>query len=331
MPAVSGSTLVDPAERRAAVRPPQWARAAAVEAAIEMGAAGPARVHAAPWARGALAVAALGGAAGLLLAGMLVWTGVLKRSYADDPADETFELTSHPEGLRQLPLLLAPLAAAFAAGALMMRQWRGSWVPLEPVWMLAGALLAAYAVTAAGIWLLGSASAPVQEAEADEPAFPPHPHPRREALKELSFVIVPLASALAFAWCFEDWAAWVAQRTWAGVVCGVLAGALIGGGTAWATRIFGTLLFGKEAMGLGDVHLMAGVGAVAGWRVAVLGFFFAAVVGLAHTLLTSILARRLNLRGGRQIPFGPHLAVASAVVWVLREPLVAGFAVLLGA
>ena len=48
---------------------------------------------------------------------------------------------------------------------------------------------------------------------------------------------------------------------WLVVLSGVLLGYLIGGGIVWAVRILGSLAFGKEAMGLGDVHLMAAVGA----------------------------------------------------------------------
>ena len=41
-------------------------------------------------------------------------------------------------------------------------------------------------------------------------------------------------------------------------------GALIGAFVVWITRILGTLGFGRVAMGLGDVHLMFGVGAIIG-------------------------------------------------------------------
>jgi len=44
-------------------------------------------------------------------------------------------------------------------------------------------------------------------------------------------------------------------------------GYLIGGLWIWGTRILGTLAFGREAMGLGDVHILAAVGAVCGWIV----------------------------------------------------------------
>jgi hypothetical protein len=62
----------------------------------------------------------------------------------------------------------------------------------------------------------------------------------------------------------------------------------------WVTRIGGTLAFGKEAMGLGDVHLMAAVGAVCGWRVAVLTFFIAPFIGLGYTVAAQGAARLLK-------------------------------------
>ena len=45
---------------------------------------------------------------------------------------------------------------------------------------------------------------------------------------------------------------------------GSLFGLLVGVALIWGIRILGTLGFGKEAMGLGDVHILAAVGAVAG-------------------------------------------------------------------
>ncbi len=45
---------------------------------------------------------------------------------------------------------------------------------------------------------------------------------------------------------------------------GAALGALVGGLVPWLTRILGTLGFRRVAMGLGDVHLMFGVGAVVG-------------------------------------------------------------------
>ena len=44
-------------------------------------------------------------------------------------------------------------------------------------------------------------------------------------------------------------------------------GYLIGAAVVWGVRIFGSLAFGKEAMGLGDVHVLAAIGACMGWPI----------------------------------------------------------------
>ena len=85
-------------------------------------------------------------------------------------------------------------------------------------------------------------------------------------------------------------------------------GFLVGGGWGGAIRLFGTLGFGKEAMGLGDVHMMAAVGACLGWIDATLAFFVAAFVGLIWNL------GQVFRDAKRPLPYGPYLAVATLLV-----------------
>jgi leader peptidase (prepilin peptidase)/N-methyltransferase len=82
-----------------------------------------------------------------------------------------------------------------------------------------------------------------------------------------------------------------------------LAGWVIGGAIAWLARIIFTFAFGKEALGMGDVHIMAAAGAIAGWPVALLGFFLAAMLGLLA--LPVIYLRRQS----RVLSYGPWLAL----------------------
>jgi len=82
-----------------------------------------------------------------------------------------------------------------------------------------------------------------------------------------------------------------------------LFGYLIGGLWVWATRILGTLGFGKEAMGMGDVHILAAVGAVTGWIVPTIAFFLAPFFALAWGLYIRIRRRQ------QELPYGPWLAV----------------------
>ncbi len=93
-------------------------------------------------------------------------------------------------------------------------------------------------------------------------------------------------------------------------------GYLIGGLCVWGTRILGTLGFGREAMGLGDVHLLAAVGAATGWIVPTLAFFLAPFFGLLWAL-------HLFLgRKQRELPYGPWLAAATAAVMIFYDGII---------
>jgi leader peptidase (prepilin peptidase)/N-methyltransferase len=113
---------------------------------------------------------------------------------------------------------------------------------------------------------------------------------------------------------------------WLEVLGGVLIGYLVGGGIVWGVRILGSIAFGKEAMGLGDVHLMAAVGACLGWIDATLAFFGAAFVGLAWTLLGVVFSGAFQ----RAMPYGPYLAVATGLVLLCKPALEAGLALVVG-
>ena len=87
----------------------------------------------------------------------------------------------------------------------------------------------------------------------------------------------------------------------------------VGCAVVWATRIFGTLAFGKEAMGLGDVHLMGAAGAVIGPAFVVVAFFIAPFFGLAWAGL------RMLSKETRQIPYGPFLSLGVLVVMIFHN------------
>ncbi len=97
---------------------------------------------------------------------------------------------------------------------------------------------------------------------------------------------------------------------------GAVLGMLVGAAWIWGARIFGTLGFGKEAMGMGDVHILAAVGAVAGWKVATLVFFVSPMFGLVWAL------HLLIARGKRELPYGPWLALGTVVVLLFYDVLI---------
>jgi len=237
-----------------------YREAAEVRAAVDRHQPGPVEITAAPITSSRGAFVALGGAAGLGLAIVLLWRRILPYSFE--------QIATHSgEGGRDVPTIHTTTDPPHSFDP---HQW------LE------------------------------------------HPHPRREVLKECLFLALPLAGALLGGLLAPQTDLHMALRVLGGVVMGYLVGGIV----VWAVRIFGTLGFGKEAMGLGDVHLMAGVGAVAGWQVAVLAFFIAPFFGLAWALLSLGLAK-LWRRQVRMIPYGPHLAVGTVVACIAREPLVA--------
>lgn len=158
----------------------------------------------------------------------------------------------------------------------------------------------------------------------DEPEF----NHRLEALREIVFltpIIVCAMLAHALATRSGPIATW-----WAGLLAypavagffGSLFGYFVGCAAVWATRVFGTLAFGKEAMGLGDVHLMGAAGAVVGPVMVVIAFFVAPFFGLGWALF------QMFFKKIRQIPYGPFLSLAVFTVMILHDWISNRFAAL---
>ena len=82
-----------------------------------------------------------------------------------------------------------------------------------------------------------------------------------------------------------------------------LLGAVVGGGLLYGTGALGTLIFRKEAMGGGDVKLLAMAGSILGWKLAVLTFFLAPLLALLPSLVIMFMTR------SHEVPYGPFLAV----------------------
>lgn len=94
-----------------------------------------------------------------------------------------------------------------------------------------------------------------------------------------------------------------------------LIGFTVSAGLVWLTRVGATWALGREAMGMGDVTLMAMVGAWLGWQPAVLTFFLATFLGLGHGLF-QIVRHREN-----ELPYGPSLCLAAALITVFWRPV----------
>jgi leader peptidase (prepilin peptidase)/N-methyltransferase len=87
-----------------------------------------------------------------------------------------------------------------------------------------------------------------------------------------------------------------------------LAGFVIGGGVVWFVRIAGHQVFRREAMGFGDVILMAMIGSFLGWQPTLIVFFLAPLFALLTVAVTALFARQ------REVPFGPYLSLGALAV-----------------
>jgi len=145
---------------------------------------------------------------------------------------------------------------------------------------------------------------------------------RLEVCREIIFLL-PIIACSAAAYCItreipavRSWWVNFSQVPAIAGLFGSLWGYFVGCGVVWATRIFGTLGFGKEAMGLGDAHLMGAAGAVIGPVFVVVAFFVAPFFGLAWA------GFQMFFKKTRQIPYGPFLSLGIVTVMILHDLII---------
>lgn len=115
-----------------------------------------------------------------------------------------------------------------------------------------------------------------------------------------SMAIPQLRGPLIPAW-YDSYRFWHA-------LCWSLAGSLTGAGLTWVARRISTLVLRQEAMGLGDVTLMAMIGSFIGWQAVTLVFLIAPLTGLTIGILIRMLT------GKTYLPYGPWLSMATVIV-----------------
>ncbi len=139
---------------------------------------------------------------------------------------------------------------------------------------------------------------------------------RFEMLKETLFLL-PIVGAFAFGYWLGQFESIQAQCQAAtfGVYGLCSFGFLAGGGIIWFTRILASIAFGKEAMGLGDVHILGAAGAALGWKIVTISFFLAPFIALLWLAISGGLNRILG-KEKREIPYGPYLALACMISYL---------------
>jgi len=100
-----------------------------------------------------------------------------------------------------------------------------------------------------------------------------------------------------------------------------LIGLLLGGGLFYLIAILGEALFKKEAMGGGDIKMMAMVGGFLGWKGVLLTTFLGSLFGSVIGILLIILKGKER---GSKIPFGPYLALGAVLSLFFGEEFLIG-------
>lgn len=217
---------------------------------------------------------------------------------------------------------MGPASDAARAG------WRAQWPLPLPDWTWVGisagaaaGLLLSNALLRAGRILPSFHD--YHEYQSDDSPFADYPHARREIMRELRFVAPAVLGAVAgglVAYALRGAVAGSVPPLPVAAVSASLIGYLAGAGAVWIVRVLGTLAKGVEAMGMGDVHLMGAAGAVLGWIDPVVAFLIAPFIGLSWIAGVAI-AGRMRGGGRREIPYGPHLALAVLLIVLIRPVL----------
>ena len=117
-------------------------------------------------------------------------------------------------------------------------------------------------------------------------------------------------SLLGFVTCLLSTAIWgVGGTAWQGLLTAWV-GILFGGGLVWIIRMIAGSVLAKEAMGFGDVTLLAMIGAFLGWQNSLIVFFLAPFAALVVSIAQWLVLRH------REIAFGPYLSLAAVAVIV---------------
>jgi len=249
---------------------------------------------------------------------------------SEDPLGEAAEATppagSSPVGcLRGWLLawiLAALLAVLIAAGA----KANASSDPARYAWLRYGMPLLGYF----GLILVVGAARRPADTQIIEAINSERPNARRIVLHELWRLLpaVVLAGATLLVYLhFEPGRRWMrAVLHWSPTASGewqpvfglatAAAGFVVAAGIGWSVRIGGTLVFGREAFGDGDIHLMGAAGCVAGWPVVALGFVSTGLIALVGWVLL------LPFKQSRAIPLVPWLSLAILGTVVFLNPLV---------
>ena len=105
------------------------------------------------------------------------------------------------------------------------------------------------------------------------------------------------------------------HRPWYSHLIGLVAGFA----AFWLFAFLGGKMFGREALGGGDVKLVACIGLLLGWEKLLLCILLSSIIA---SIVLLILRSKRKDEKGREYPFGPFLVLGTAVSMLLGDRLI---------
>jgi prepilin signal peptidase PulO-like enzyme (type II secretory pathway) len=118
--------------------------------------------------------------------------------------------------------------------------------------------------------------------------------------KILALIWIVGVGLLTAGWCLLPVDHWYS-------LLGAMIGLAVSGGLIWAIRIVGGLMMGQQAMGFGDVTLMAMVGTFIGWQASIAAFVCGIIIAMMAVIVMAVFIR------DSYIAFGPYLSMGTVV------------------
>ena len=96
------------------------------------------------------------------------------------------------------------------------------------------------------------------------------------------------------------------DRVWYNPIIGIVSGA----GTLLLVAVVGSVVYKTDAMGMGDVKLLAVIGLFLGWRLTLVALLLSVILA-AIVSFVLILSKKVN--GKSEVPFGPFIAIGTFI------------------
>jgi leader peptidase (prepilin peptidase)/N-methyltransferase len=134
-----------------------------------------------------------------------------------------------------------------------------------------------------------------------------------DAITKTGMVLAPVVSVLVpgmYVWSAKM------EVTWTEAFLQSVIGMAAGAGFVYLVGVLGKLVFGREAMGFGDVKFVGMIGGFLGWPAIIWTFIIGSILGLVFVIVGAVKTERGAL------PFAPSLGLGAIAFMIWQQPLV---------